>query len=273
MKNPSAITAEQAAAAAFSKQAPVFDALYNADTIIQYKRKRVRQHMEAFLQPGSSILELNAGTGEDALYFAAKGHAVHATDIAAGMQQQMIAKIKEHPTTGPITYEVCSFTELETLQQQGPYDHIFSNFAGLNCTGRLEKVLDSFQHLVKPGGYVTLVILPKFCTWEFLLLLKGKFKTAFRRFAGRKGARAHIEGEYFRCWYYNPSFVRRRLKNSFTVKRLEGLCTLVPPSYIENFAVKHPKIYHWLEQKENKLKNKWPWKVTGDYYIITLQKK
>lgn len=264
---------EEAAGTAFSRQAPVFDRLYQENTIIQYKRQRVREHTEAFLQPGSFILELNAGTGEDAVYFAQKGHRVHATDISAGMQEMLAKKVTGLGLTGQITQELCSFTELELLQNQGPFDHIFSNFAGLNCTGRLEKVLDSFQHLLKPGGYVTMVILPKFCLWEFLLLFKGKFKTAFRRFAGRKGARAHIEGAYFRCWYYNPSFVRKRMKSRFDVRSLEGLCTLVPPSYLEHFDTKHPKWYHWLVNKEARWKSRWPWKVTGDYYIITLQKK
>ncbi len=273
MSSASHHTTEKAAAAAFDKQAPMFDALYHADTIIHYKRKRVREHIEKYLLPHSQILELNAGTGDDAVYFAQKGYHVHATDISAVMQTMLGKKIKEHNLESNISFELCSFTELETLQQQGPYDHIFSNFAGLNCTGRLEKVLDSFQHLLKPGGFVTLVILPKFCLWEFLLLFKGKFKTALRRFAGRKGARAHIEGNYFRCWYYNPSFIRKRLKVSFDVISLEGLCTVVPPSYIENFAIKHPKLYAMLESKENKWKDKWPWKVIGDYYIITLQKK
>jgi ubiquinone/menaquinone biosynthesis C-methylase UbiE len=273
MSSGSSHTEEKEAAKAFSKQAPLFDALYNADTIIYYKRKRVREHVEKFILPHSQILELNAGTGEDAVYFAGNGHTIHATDISAGMQAMLAKKIKEQQLENKITYELCSFTELETLQQQGPYDYIFSNFAGLNCTGRLEKVLDSFQHLLKPGGFVTMVILPKFCLWEFLLLFKGKFKTAFRRFTGRKGARAHIEGEYFRCWYYNPSFIRKRLKISFDLKSLEGLCTIVPPSYIENFAVKHPKIYSYLEKKENRFKSRWPWSVIGDYYIITLQKK
>ena len=264
---------EQAAATAFDKQAPVFDKLYQADTIIQYKRKRVREHIGKFLQKSSYILELNAGTGDDAIWLAAQGHRLHATDISAGMQEILLRKINEEGLQHRISAELCSFTELENLQQQGPYDHIFSNFAGLNCTGRLGKVLDSFNWLLKPGGYATLVILPKFCLWEFLLLLKGKFKTAFRRFAGKKGARAHIEGEFFRCWYYNPSCVRRHLKNSFEVVSLEGLCTIVPPSYIENFATRHPKMYQLLEKKENKWKSKWPWKTIGDYYIITLRKK
>lgn len=273
MSTDTSYETEKSAATAFSKQAPIFDQLYSADTIIRYKRKRVRDHVEEFIQPQSRILELNAGTGEDAMYFASRGHSVHATDISTGMQAILKEKIKGQSTEGQITYELCSYTELENLQDQGPYDYIFSNFAGLNCTGRLEKVLDSFQHLLKPGGLVTLVILPKFSAWEILLLFKGKFKTAFRRFPGRKGAKAHLEGEYFRCWYYNPSFIIKHLKHSFNKKKLEGLCTIVPPSYLENFAQKHPKLYRWLEKKENKLKDRWPWKSTGDYYIITLQKK
>ncbi len=264
---------EEAASAAFSKQAAVFDKQYGDDTIIQYKRKRVRDHVEKFMVPGSSILELNSGTGEDAVYFAGKGFRVHTTDISGGMQQELIQKVRQAGMHERVTYELCSYTELENLQDPGPYDLIFSNFAGLNCTGRLGKVLDSFFYLLKPGGYATLVILPKFCLWELLLLLKGKFKTAFRRFTGRKGARAHIEGEYFRCWYYNPSFVKKHLKDNFDVVAIEGLCTLVPPSYMEHFAEKHPKLYASLVKKEERWKGSRPWRSIGDYYIITLQKK
>ncbi len=273
MKKITPATEEQAAAGAFGRQAPEFDKLYRSDTIIRYKRNRVREHMENFLQPGSQILELNAGTGEDAVYFAGKGHRVHATDIAEAMLKVLDQKVKEQQLEKLVSHEQCSFTNLDNLWLQGPYDHIFSNFAGLNCTGRLGKVLGSFEWLLKPGGYATLVLLPRFCLWETLLLFRGKFKTAFRRFTGRKGAKAKIGGEVFRCWYYNPSFVRRHLRNSFEVRSLEGLCTIVPPSYIENFAEKHPRLYHFLEKKENRWKNKWPWKVAGDYYIITLQKK
>ena len=48
--------------------------------------------------------------------------------------------------------ELCSFTELQNLNDKGPYDLIFSNFAGLNCTGELDKVLHSFSPLLKPNG-------------------------------------------------------------------------------------------------------------------------
>jgi ubiquinone/menaquinone biosynthesis C-methylase UbiE len=264
---------EQAASAAFTRQSTIFDSLYTADTIIRYKRQRIWRHVKQYLQPGSSILELNAGTGEDAIELARCGHHVHATDISAGMLSKLDDKVKQQQLQQYITHERCSFTELESLANAGPYDHIFSNFAGLNCTNELNKVLDSFSYLLNPGGHVTLVLLPQFCLWEFLLLFKGKIRTAFRRFTGKKGASAHIEGEYFRCWYYNPSFIRKHLQDSFDVKSLEGLCTIVPPSYMEHFAEKHPKLYHFLQKREDNWKKRWPWKVVGDYYIITLQKK
>jgi hypothetical protein len=104
-------------------------------------------------------------------------------------------------------------------------------------------------------------------------MLKGKFKTATRRWFARKGTLAHLEGEYFKCWYYNPGYVIRHTKKEFDLLKLEGLCTIVPPSYIEHFGEKHPRLFKFLKLKEDQLKSKWPWKVIGDYYIISLQKK
>jgi ubiquinone/menaquinone biosynthesis C-methylase UbiE len=265
---------EKEAAKAFSKQARVFDELDAGNTIIQYKRQRVRDHVLRYLPPHSSILELNAGTGQDAIYFARQGHRVHATDIAEGMQEKLREKIQAQGLQEAVTTELCSFNALAALHQKGPYDLIFSNFAGLNCTGQLDKVLHSFDALVRPGGQVTLVILPGFSLWEMLLVFKGKFRTAFRRiFSGREGTRSHVEGHYFRCWYYPPSYVSRRLRHSFELISLEGLCTIVPPSYIEHFAERHPKTFRFLRDREDRWKDKWPWKYIGDYYIISLRKK
>ena len=134
---------EQEAAMAFSKQALVFDAYDAGNTIIQYKRQRVREHVNRHLLPGSSILELNAGTGEDAVYFARQGHRVHATDIAGGMLKVLNAKVTQQGLAGRVTSECCSFTNLEGLEASGPYDYIFSNFAGLNCTDRKSTRLNS----------------------------------------------------------------------------------------------------------------------------------
>jgi len=264
---------EQQAELAFTSQSVVFDDIYANDIIINYKRSRVRNHVLQYLKSNSSILELNSGTGEDALFFANLGHRVHATDISAGMQWQLKTKAGARGMNQSITTEEISYTRLNSLGNRGPYDLIFSNFAGLNCTGELARVLASFSDLLKPNGVITLVILPKFCLWETLLLFKGKFSTAFRRFFSGRGRKAHVKGVNFKCWYYNPSFIINELKNQFDLLAIEGLCTIVPPSYIEGFAEKHPEAYQLLKSKEDLLKSMWPWKYIGDYYIISLKKK
>ena len=273
MKTISANINERLAETAFTNQSGIFDELYSGNTIVNYKRERVRTHVLQYLNPESSILELNSGTGEDALFFAQKGHRVHSTDISVGMQQELKRKVIKNGLAEKISNELCSFTMLHQLKNKNHYDLIFSNFAGLNCTGELDAVLASFNDLLKPNGVVTLVILPKFCLWETLMIFKGKFKTAFRRFFSHNGRTAHVEGVYFKCWYYSPSYIIKRLKDQFDLLGIEGLCTIVPPSYIEGFAEKYPAAYTFLKRNEDKLKTRWPWKFIGDYYIISLRKR
>lgn len=264
---------EQLSASAFSRQSVVFDDIYASNTIVHYKRERVRNHINQYVHPNSYILELNSGTGEDAVYFAQQGHHIHATDIAEGMQQKLNEKVKWNNLEHKVTTELCSFTQLNSIKNKGPYDLIFSNFAGLNCTDKLNDVLLSFRPLLTEHGLVTLVLLPPFCLWELMMLFRGKFKTAFRRLNSKHGVNAHVEGVHFKCWYYRPSYIINTLKNDFELVDMEGLCTIVPPSYIEGFAEKHPRLYANLKKLEGKYKRTWPWKYTGDYYIITLRKK
>jgi ubiquinone/menaquinone biosynthesis C-methylase UbiE len=101
---------EQAVEKAFSKQSAVFDELYSSNTIVQYKRQRVRDHVQQFLKPDSNILELNAGTGEDATWFAQHGYTVHATDISKEMQAKLVEKVKKNDLGSKVTNEICSFT-------------------------------------------------------------------------------------------------------------------------------------------------------------------
>jgi hypothetical protein len=189
------------------------------------------------------------------------------------MQEQLKNKAAWSRFERQITTELRSFTNLDGLDNTGPFDCIFSNFGGLNCTADLNVVLGSFSRLLKSGGTVTMVIIPKFCLWESSLIFIGMFKTATRRWFNGSGRTAHIEGTYFTCWYYNPSYIKKQLKPAFEVVGLEGLCCIVPPSYIDGFAEKYPKIYKLSRWLEDRLKTSFPWKYWGDYYIISLRKK
>src|ERR1700753_1802911 len=90
---------------AFTKQSYHYDKDDEENAILQWMRKVGRGHVLKFLKEEGKILELNAGTGLDALYFGKKGYSVHATDLAEGMVREVEQKIKKNNLGQKMTYQ------------------------------------------------------------------------------------------------------------------------------------------------------------------------
>jgi ubiquinone/menaquinone biosynthesis C-methylase UbiE len=263
---------EQQASAAFSKQAPVFDKIDEENQLIGWMRNRIYGEVMRFLRKDDYLLELNCGTGIDAAFFASQGIRVMATDNAPGMLEQLQQKITALHLKESISAKRCSFNNLGQMGAAHQYDYVFSNFGGLNCTDRLDEVLADIDRLLKPGGRFTLVIMPKVCPWEILMLSLGYFKTAFRRFR-KGGTDARLEGLPFRCYYYSPRFIQQKMGKRYQLLSLGGLAITVPPPFIGHFIERHPKLFRRLERWENKLWHKAPFNRWCDHFIITMEKK
>ncbi len=255
---------------AFSKQSLIFDELYNSNSLTAYYREIFRHEVDLNIAEKSSILEINCGTGIDALYFAGKGHKILATDLSTGMINELTNKIQDLKLGNNIESKVLSYHELYKLGDT-KFDYIVSGFGGLNCTNKLNQVLSQFPSILNDKGKITLAIMPKICPWEILMLFKGKFKTAFRRF--RKRTPAHIEGEHFYCYYYNPGYIIETLKKEFKLVSLKGVFITVPPDFIHNFIEKYPKLFLLFSRIDRRICTIFPFTQWCDYYIITLQKK
>ena len=260
----------QSVSTAFTRQSTSFDQIEEQNEILQWMRKQIHEHCLRHFKPGDHILELNCGTGIDAVFFAAHGMKVHATDISEGMLAQLQKKISEKNLHEKITTQQCSFTELSKIEKTN-FDGIFSDFGGLNTASDISSVINSFTQLLNPGGTVTLVIMPPVCPWEILLALKGNFKTAFRRFKPN-GAESHLEGETFMSYYFRPSKIISAFGKDYEVKELQGLGSLVPPPYLDNFPRKHPLLFANLKRKEEKYCQSFPFNRWADHFILTMRK-
>ena len=256
---------------AFSRQAPVFDGDDKGNPILQWMRTKVRTSVLSLLKKQAHILELNCGTGIDTVFFAEQGFHVTATDIAPGMLEQLDKKRKSLHLEDRIDIQQCSFNNLQDLKEK-KFDHVFSNFGGLNCTENLDKVIQDIKQLLYPGGTATLVVMPPICLWELALALKGNFKTAFRRFK-KNGAVSHLEGINFTTWYYTPKYIARSFGKDFSVKEIKGLGIIVPPPYLYHVAINHPKLFKILTKVESKIGSLKPFRSFGDHYLISVQKK
>jgi ubiquinone/menaquinone biosynthesis C-methylase UbiE len=273
MKNsmlPEILEQEEKVSKAFSKQSFTFDEADTKNAILQWMRWRVRKHAINLWKRGDHILELNAGTGIDAVFFAENGFNVHATDNAPGMIDFLKKKIAKGGLEDKITIQGCSYMELGEVENR-IFDHIFSNFGGLNCTDKLEVVINSFDRLLKPGGTVTLVIMPPICPWELMYLFQGNFKLAFRRLKG-KGTPSHLEGVNFLTWYYSPSVIKKMFGKKYSNFLVTGLGIIVPPPFLSDFPQKYPQLFKKLTSIENNVATKSPFNSWADHFIISAKK-
>jgi ubiquinone/menaquinone biosynthesis C-methylase UbiE len=254
---------------AFTKQSYHYDKDDEENAILQWMRKVVRGHVLKYLKKDGKILELNAGTGLDALYFGKKGYRVHATDLAEGMVKEVGEKIKNNNLERKISYQQCSYTELDKVNSNA-FDYVFSNFGGLNCIPDLHEVIKNLPSLLSPGAYITFVIMPRVCPWELSFMLRGNFRRAFRRYT-KGGAKAHLEGEYFQTYYFAPCEVEKKFGQNFKKIALQGLASISPPPHNIKVQERFPKLYNALANLDEKLSFTFPFNKWADHYILTMQ--
>lgn len=256
---------------AFSRKAQFYDRFGEGHEQLTRMRTKVYEHVFSFAPPAAHahMLEINAGTGADATFFAQQGMRVHATDISPGMLAEIEAKIERFDLHDRLTSQRCSFTELDKIDC-GSFDYVFSNFGGLNCIADLGDVTRHLPALLKPGGMVTWVIMPPVCPWELARVLRGDFITARRRLA-RNGIRANVAGVTFTTYYFTPREVRDAFGSDFHQRRLEGLAIVTPTADNKRFARRFPRLYRWLCALDDRLATVPPFNGWGDFFILTMQ--
>lgn len=256
---------------AFSRKAQVYDRFGEGHVQLTRMRQKVYTHVLALASPAAHthMLELNAGTGTDATFFAQQGMHVHATDISPGMLAKIEAKVERFGLHDRLTSQRCSFTALDRVEC-GPFDYIFSNFGGLNCIADLREVTRHLPGLLRPGGMVTWVIMPPICPWELARVLRGDIVTARRRLRPG-GIQANVAGVTFTTYYFTPRAVRNAFGSDFRQCRLEGLAVVTPTADNKQFARRFPRFYRWLCALDDRIATLPPFNGWGDFFILTMQ--
>lgn len=258
---------------AFSATAEKYDAFAEDHPHLTRIRTKVYEHVARVVPSGARILELNAGTGTDAVALAQRGYRVHATDIAPGMLARAQDKVDRLPPhlADRVSIQQLSFTDLDVVEG-APFDAVFSDLGGLNCTRDLRPVAASIARVVRPGGVAVLVLMPPICLWELATALTGQFGLATRRLR-RGGTRAHLEGRYFQVHYFTPERAIRALGPAWDVLSIEGLSVITPTAESRGLARRHPGAYRALAWLDDRLAQHWPFREWGDFYILSLRRR
>jgi ubiquinone/menaquinone biosynthesis C-methylase UbiE len=244
-------------ATTFNVLAGTYDAAFTESLIGHAQRRVSHKWLQPLLtsKPNMQLLEINCGTGADACWMASLGHSVTATDGSPAMIDKAQQKTAVINLPGKPVFQTCAFDALPATFQNQKFDAIVSNFAGLNCVSPsdMKKLSAQLQSLIRPGGYLAVVLFGKYCFWDsFYHLLKGQPRQAVRRWTNKEVLVQLLPGVQQPVYYYSvKAFKRLLLPMQLIEKKPVGIC--IPPSWLEAYVQQHLRLFHSLVQWEEKL--------------------
>ncbi|MBW1295773.1 class I SAM-dependent methyltransferase [Aquimarina litoralis] len=259
----------------FDISAASYDDVFTNSHIGKFQRKRVHDFLTSVFPKNQSleILEINCGTGHDAIWLSNQGHRIIATDISEKMIA--VANSKHITHDNKPEFRQLDINRLKETNFSNSFDLIFSDFGGLNCLSptELENFFEAAAKKLKPNGKIIGVLMPKHCLMENLyFILRGDFNKAFRRNT-KEPILANVENTLVKTWYYNPKDVKKNSYSYFRADKTKPIGFLIPPSYLENFFKNKLSILKVLNRLDAFLKNSAFLSSYSDHYIISLSKK
>lgn len=256
---------------AFDRLAEAYDTVFTFSAIGRSQRAEVwRRALEVF-SSGSHILELNCGTGEDALFLANAGMAVTACDASPRMIAIADQKISSSSPGASIELLTLPTEALDALAPSAHFDGVFSNFSGLNCVRDLHSVGRQLAIHMQTGAPLLLCLSTRFCLWEsiYFLLRANPRKTA-RRWKGISQAR--IDGATFPVYYPTLHQLRRAFAPGFRLVAVTGIGIAVPPSFLEPWISGRPRLLNTMKAIDRILRNVPGFRVIGDHMLLHWEK-
>ncbi len=259
----------------FDMMAATYDGNFTNTAIGQLQRQQVWESLTAVLksyQRPVKILEINCGTGEDALELSRSGHYVTATD-GSSMMIEVARQKADLAGAGNIEFAVCTFDQIDDHFNGKKFDLVISNFGGLNCINgnEIEKLGHQLYPLLHNDGKLFFVIMGRSCLWEIMYYLgRGKPATAFRR--KRRSVLFEIEGVTMPVFYYSPSDLKKIFRSLYTYCRSKPVGLFIPPSYLQNKFGNRKQLLSNLTRLEKKFSGCSVFSNLADHFCIIFQK-
>ncbi len=263
--------------AAFDVLAADYDTSFSQSLTGQAQRMASRAWLQSFLAGKGMlrILEINCGTGEDAIWLASLGHTVIATDQSEHMIREARAKVLPDSSNASPVFITCSFDTLSSHFNDDSFDLVFSNFAGLNCISpaQLTTFNQQLQQLLTADGHMAAVIFGKYCWWETCYyLLKADRRNAFRRWTNKPVMARLTDSVSQPVFYYS---VRKFMKSMrpFYLLEKKPVGLFIPPSYMEYSMQRNKRVFGLLVKLEHLIQRASFCSALADHTYLLLKKQ
>lgn len=216
----------------FDNAASSYDDDFTNTAIGVLQRKRVYKVLNSFLKSGQKLLEINCGTGHDAIELSKHVQSVLATDISEKMIE--VASKKLTASTKNVKFLCADIRNIHQKMDEN-VDIVFSNFGGLNCLSKQELTLfaERIRQRLNNNGILSLVIMGKKCWIENLWYFLKKDPRRNRRNI-LTGLPTTINGTQFLTYYYSPKEIETIFKPYFKTIKVKPVGLFIPPSYLNS---------------------------------------
>ena len=257
----------------FDAVAEEYDARFTNSAIGRAQRQSVWREMDRVFRPGQHILEINCGTGVDALHLASPDIRVCACDASPKMIDVARRRLEALPYRGSVEFRVLATEQIAQMENEGPYDGILSNFAGLNCVADLQGVARDLARLIKPGGKAVLCLFGRLCLWEMLWFgFQGKLQKAFRRLSRQAVVANLAPGQSIQIRYPSVGSLRQAFEPHFRLVGWKGAGIAVPPSYLEPWAARFPRLFDLTARIDRFLERCPGFRALADHVVLVFER-
>ncbi len=260
-------------ASPFDDIADSYDEVFTGTLVGRAQRRQVWEETDRNFRAGQRILEINCGTGVDALHLARRGVRVVACDSSSRMVEVARRRIQSAGLDQLVDLRGMATEQIGRLEPEAPFDGLLSNFSGLNCVEDLAGAARSLARLLRPGAKAVICLFGPCCLWEIAWhLAHGNFRGALRRFR-RRGAKAYVGGcSGVRVYYPTIRRVRRLFAPHLGLETWRGIGVAIPPSYLEFLAAGFPGFFQAAEKADPWLGRCFGIRSLADHVLLTFER-
>jgi SAM-dependent methyltransferase len=257
----------------FDRLAPSFDSDLQRNPINAWMHDVNMTVLASTFHEGQHLLELGCGTGTAAIALGNLGCTVFGLDISDGMVARAREKVAAEHLGDRITVVTGRSRDLVQLVRRSPwssFDGAYANFS-LTYEEDLAGLANDVARFLGKDAFFIFTLPNRLVLSEVVIYgPQLRFRDFLWRFA--TPLLMEVDGSDLEMRAFSPWQVREAFQRHFTLRRMIGLPTFLPPVYLHSQFGRLGSARRLLKSLDGRLAGRYPWNRLGEHTLFKFQR-
>lgn len=246
---------------AYSTLGPTYDADRHENRLLAAGRQQSVARLLDVMPPSGDLLELGAGTGEEAAALASQGRArVLAVEPAASMARHIVSRARTAGLEIEVRAQKASQALTDLRRTGRRFDGAWASFA-LAYDAPLSELVEPLRQVLRPGAPLVLS-LPNVWTLSAPWRVPTRLAGTYRHKVGAARVPVHC---------YAPREAIRMLSSRFDLVGFEAMAVFVPPARLWKAWRLLGPVATAMERLDAAASTRSPWRSLGDHTLFVFR--